>query len=423
MLITAWIGLFGAAPYAAADEPSLSFPWVSGARLDDKQVHLYFFWSEHCPHCAVARPFIEQLPARHPWLVLHEHELNRDRGARQLYHELATGLGQDARSVPAFIFCRQMYVGFDRAETTGRELEERLEYCHRQARGEVGADSALAPAPDTRVRAPLLGDFDAAQVSLPLLTLTLAALDSFNPCAFFVLLFLLSLLVHARSRARMLTVGAVFVLFSGLVYFLFMTAWLNVFILFGQMFWITGVAGVVAMTLGAINVKDFVHLRRGLSLSIPESAKPSLYHRMRSLIRAESMPALLAGTIALALAANSYELICTAGFPMIYTRVLTMHELPASTYYAYLAFYNAVYIIPLLVIVVLFTLTLGARKLSEGEGRVLKLLSGIMMLELGVVLVFYPQALSSPLPAVVLLVVAVLVTVVGAGRLRHKSQD
>ena len=116
--------------------------------------------------------------------------------------------------------------------------------------------------------------------------------------------------------------------------------------------------------------------------------------------------------IALSIAANSYELLCTAGFPMVFTRALTLHELPTTTYYLYLAFYNVIYVIPLLLIVGVFVATLGSRKLSEREGRVLKLLSGLMMFELGIVLVFAPAALNNVMTAVVLLVVALVLTFV-----------
>jgi hypothetical protein len=260
------------------------------------------------------------------------------------------------------------------------------------------------------LRVPVLGDLDAGAMSLPLFTLVIAGLDAFNPCAFFVLLFLLSLMVHAKSRARMLLVGGTFVFFSALVYFLFMAAWLNLFLVVGGAPVVTFVAGLVAVLIGVLNVKDFFWFRQGPSLSIPEQAKPGLYQRMRGLLSAESLPTMLVGTVALALAANSYELLCTAGFPMVYTRVLTLHELSGWTYYAYLALYNLVYVLPLAAIVLVFTFTLGARKLSEREGRVLKLLSGVMMLGLGLTMLVRPEALGSPAIGLGLLLVALVVT-------------
>jgi hypothetical protein len=226
-------------------------------------------------------------------------------------------------------------------------------------------------------------------------------------------------MVNARSRQRMFLVGSTFVVVSGTLYFVFMAAWLNLFLLVGAMSWINLVAGSLAITIGLFGIKDFLRAMRGPSLSIPESAKPKLYSRIRDLISVESMPMMLLGTVMLAIVANSYELLCTAGFPMVYTRVLTMRQLGNAEYYLYLLLYNIVYVIPLLLIVVGFVVTLGGRKLSMHEGRLLKLLSGIMMSGLGLVLLWKPELLNNLLTGVVLLGVALLVTLLAGRYMQH----
>jgi hypothetical protein len=280
------------------------------------------------------------------------------------------------------------------------------------AAARVAADAAAAGGPGVVV--PLLGTVSAETWSLPVLTVVLAGVDAFNPCAFFVLLFLLSLLVHAKSRARMLVVGGTFVLISGLAYFMFMAAWLNMFLLAGEMRIVTIAAGLLAVTIAAINVKDYFWFKQGPSLSIPESAKPGLYKRMRGIATAGSFGPMMASTVLLAIVANSYELLCTAGFPMVYTRVLTLAQLETWQYYAWLAVYNVIYVIPLLAIVIVFVKTMGARKLSESEGRILKLVSGFMMLGFGLMLLAAPQWLTNPLASILVLVVAVGTALVAA---------
>ncbi len=422
-------------------------PWLSHDERGQPQVHLYFFWSPTCPHCRAAKPFVADLPQRLPWLVLHSQDVTH-RAHAQAYVELAAGLGETARSVPAFLFCGQMVVGYGSDRDSGAALERALRACHRANGG--GADPEMArmastpgatPLPgdgrsddrtlDARVSGeemtgdgvildgamddgvpelPFLGRLDPAAVSLPVYTLVIAGLDAFNPCAFFVLLFLLSLLVHARSRARMLFIGGVFVLFSGLIYFLFMAAWLNLFLWLGELRLVTLGAGVLAVVVALVNIKDYFWFRRGPSLSIPDGAKPGLYQRMRGLLRADNLPALTLGTVALAIVANSYELLCTAGFPMIYTRILTLAGLSPLAHYLYLGLYNLIYVLPLLVIVVIFARTLGGRKLSEAEGRALKLISGLMVLGLGTLLLIAPAALNNPLAALALLGLAIGLT-------------
>ncbi len=395
--------------------------WHSRDAEGGVRVKLYFFRSETCPHCARAEPFIRDLAGRHAWLDIDSREVTGSAANLELFGLLAARVGETIQGVPAFFICGEMIVGFDSAAGIGRVIERRAVDC--QTRLTADSDPAVAEAPpDARVELPLLGAMDAAALSLPVLTLVLGGLDAFNPCAFFVLLFLLSLLVHARSRARMALVGGVFVVFSGLLYFVFMAAWLNLFLVLERGRLVVLAAGLIAVVLGLVNVKDFVSFRKGPTLSIPEQAKPGLFARMRGLISAESLPALLTGTVVLATAANSYELLCTSGLPMVYTRILTLAQLPETTYYLYIAAYNVIYMIPLTAIVVVFTATLGRRKLTEGQGRALKLLSGLMMLGLGLVLLIAPALLDNLLTSILLLAAALALTfaAVIADRLRQR---
>ncbi len=373
------------------------------AHSSAKQVTLYYFWSRYCPHCQDAKPFVNQLPVNYPWLTLKSYDLVGSKANKQLYLQMAKELNQPANSVPAFIFCNQMLLGYDNAENTGKQLEEKLLACHKQKNEQLIKEQE-------RFTIPGFGEMHYQDFSLPVFTLLIAALDAFNPCAFFILFFLLSLMVHQHSRARMLTIGCTFVLCSGLMYFLFMSAWLNLFLITEQLIIITATAGLIAIVFGMVNIKDYFFFKQGVSLSISDAARTKLFARIRALTQTGSWPAMIAATIVLAIAANSYELLCTAGLPMIYTRVLTLNELTTSQYYSYLALYNVIYIIPLLLIVLLFTVTFAKKKLSENEGRVLKLLSGSMMTGLGCILLFQPEMLSNMLVSVAVIVGAIVLT-------------
>lgn len=410
---TVWTGAlalvfaFMAGPLAA-DTPGADngIHWIATGATGESVVVLYFFWSKHCPHCLRARPFVERLAAEKPWLHLHSLELTDHPENVAHYAAMARALGQEARSVPAFLFCHTMITGYESAATTGVQLTNALLSCHRALVAREPTPAPAAASGRHTVTVPGLGAINLEQLSLPALTVILAGLDSFNPCAFFVLLFLLSLLTHAHSRGRMLTVGGVFVFFSGLVYFLFMAAWLNLFMVAGKLEAITVAAGLLAVGIGLINVKDYFWFNRGASLSIPDVAKPGLYQRVRAVASAGHGPAMLIAAVVLAVAANTYELLCTAGFPMVFTRALTLHHLSGAGYYFYLVLYNVVYVIPLLVIVAAFAITLGSHKLQVWEGRVLKLLSGLMMAGLGAVMLIRPALLNNAVTALALLAVA-----------------
>lgn len=413
--------LSGAMPGRAQDVAEN--PWYRAGASGEVEVSLHFFWSETCPYCAEGKRFLEFMGAERPWLAIESYEVTTSPANRELFADFAAALDEEILGVPAFFVCGQMIVGFD--DDTAATLASFTDYCHELlVQDPPPAPSAQAPpaqappsleppaveAPEQSLRLPIFGSLDAGQLSLPVLTLVLAGVDAFNPCAFFVLLFLLSLLVHAHSRGRMLIIGGVFVLFSGLLYFVFMAAWLHLFLVLEGIRTVTLIAGIVAAGLALFNLKDFFLGAGGPSLSIPESAKPGLFARMRGLLSARSLPAMLTGTVVLALAANTYELLCSSGFPLVYTRALTLSELSTPGYYLYLAFYNAIYVLPLLAIVLAFSFTLGSRKLGADEGRLLKLLSGLMMLGLGAVLILAPDLLNNGLVAVGLLLVALVIT-------------
>jgi cytochrome c biogenesis protein CcdA len=189
-----------------------------------------------------------------------------------------------------------------------------------------------------------------------------------------------------------------------------MAAWLNLFLMIGSMPWVTATAGGLALLIAVVNIKDFIIFKKGISLSIPETRKADIFQRGRSILKAGSLPAMLAATVFLAIAANFYELLCTAGFPMVFTRLLTLQVQDATQHYLYLALYNFIYVLPLLAIVIAFVRTMGSRKLSEREGRLLKLLSGLMMLGLGLLLLLAPTMLSNLGVAFGLLAGAALLT-------------
>lgn len=367
-------------------------------------VTLTVFTREGCPHCRAAHAYIEALAERTPWLIVEEHDVVRDPSARDRLRRALEAAAVPTLSVPVFVVGDKVVVGFDRPGTTGARIEQLVS----ALRGPPTADAAACPVetetpcatatpgppiaecPDC-VTVPFLGRVSVDRVTLPGFTLLVGLLDGFNPCAMWVLLFLLSILVNLKDRSKVFVVGGTFVLISGLVYFAFMAAWLNVFLLVGFSRAGQVVLGLVALAIGAINVKDFFAFKVGLSLSIPESAKPGIYARVRDVVQAPRTAGALLAVAGLALLVNTVELLCTAGLPAIYTQVLASKGLSWWRHYSYLALYNAAYMADDALMLGIAVVTLERRKLHEKEGRALKLVSGAVMVALGVLLILRPD--------------------------------
>ena len=209
-----------------------------------------------------------------------------------------------------------------------------------------------------------------------------------------ILVFLLSVLVNVKDRRRILLIAGTFVFVSGLAYFAFMAAWLNLFMLIGIARPIQIALGILAVLIGSINVKDFFAFKQGVSLSIPESSKPGLYRRVREIVATKYLSVAIGGAITLAVVVNLVELLCTAGLPALYTQILSMQQLPAWQNYVYLGLYIAAYMFDDTMLLGIVVATLSHRKLQEREGRWLKLISGVVILALGVVMILRPEWLQ-----------------------------
>ena len=269
----------------------------------------------------------------------------------------------------------------------------------------------IQPSEEEIIELPIIGKIKAEEYSLPLLTFLIALADGFNPCAFFVLTFLLAALVGlAGARRKIILVGGIFVFFSALFYFLFMSILLNVFQLGKEIAILTLIAGAIAVFAGIVNIKDYFFFQKGISLTLPKSRKKKFFALVKRLSLAKSTWALATCTAIIAATVNIYELLCTFGFPMVYVRLLTLRNLSFFEYYLYLLLYNLVYVIPLVVIVSIFAITLGKKTLSKVWVRRLKLISGFMILFLGLILIANPKLLESALTAFAILFAAIIVS-------------
>jgi hypothetical protein len=362
---------------------------------------------EGCPRCAAAERFLIDLQREWPALQVVVHDIGKDPAALARLQDLASAQGVQALGVPAFSAGGELLIGYVSADTTGARLKALLAGAGGRMAGTASedacpADAPVACAPESpeltadgeTVETPFLGRLSVRTLGLPAFTLLLGLLDGFNPCAMWVLLFVLSLLVNLHDRWKMALIGGTFVVVSGLVYFAFMAAWLNIFLLVGLSWATQVVLGGFAVLVGVLNVKDFFAFGHGVSLSIPAAARPGIYARVRRILQAEHLPGALAGVVVLAVLVNTIELLCTAGLPAVYTRILTLRQLPWWAYYGYLGLYNVAYMLDDGLILSLAVITLGRRKLQENAGRWLKLVSGIVMLGLGVVLIVQPTWLT-----------------------------
>lgn len=336
---------------------------------------LVFFWGVGCPHCERAKPALDRLAAEDRALSIERVEVRESASGRARFLAESARLRVRPPGIPLFVAGDRWVLGYQGAAT-----DARLRALTRGGEGTRAVDL------------PFIGRVDPRAISLPRFTLLVGLVDGVNPCAFYVLVVLLGILLHVKDRGRIALYGATFVVMSGVVYFLFMTAWLNAFALLGSVGWIPRALGAALLAMGLVNLKDLFWFKRGVSLMIPDRAKPGLFRRMRAIAGAASLPAAFAGIAALAFVVNLVELGCTLGLPAMYTHVLSRRaDLGAGARYAYLALYNVAYVTPLALLVALYALTLRRVAMTEARARALKGVSGLMLVAFGLVFLLAPS--------------------------------
>jgi len=246
--------------------------------------------------------------------------------------------------------------------------------------------------PET-VLLPLFGAIRPADFSLPALAVLLGLADGFNPCAMWALVYLLSLLVSLRDRRKIWLLVGSFVLASGVLYFLFMTAWLNAFLLLGYLRPLTLAIGAGALVIGAMDLRAFI-LTRGAPVCAVGSPglKKRTMGRMEQLVAAPLSLASFLGIVVLAFTVNAIEFVCSAGLPAIFTHTLSLRQLSPPQYYGYILLYDFFFMLDDLLIFSLAALTLRTT-MAGGYARYGKLVGGLVLIGLGLIMLLAPETL------------------------------
>lgn len=394
--------VLAAGPAPAQVEPSAPAATASAVSAAAAQaapaLRMEVFVRAGCPHCAAAEKFLAVLGSERPELEIVIRDVSKEPAAMERLQQIAREQQVGLPRVPAFFVAGQVIFGFSQEASTDRLIRSALQGARVQGTGAEGLSCAAQDESTCRAEeaVPAESEFQVTMfgrtitlddVGLPAFTIAMGLLDGLNPCSMWVLILMISLLATLNDRKRMLIIAGTFVAVEGIAYFVFMAAWLNLFLLIGLSRASQLVIAAIAIAAGLINLKDFWAPGVGPSLSISDKSKPGIYARMRAILQARSLPAAIVGVIVLGLLVQVVEFLCTSGFPALFTRILTLRQLDTASYYGYLLLYNAAYMFDDVIVLAIGVTTLSHRRLQEKEGRWLKVISGLVMIGLGIYLI------------------------------------
>lgn len=383
----------------------LSLAFLTNKSSAQNEVNIYFFWGDGCPHCEKEKIFLGELEKKYPRLNVRDFEVWKNGDNRKIYAKFDKKLNASISGRVPFTVIGDKYVtGYLNDETTGAEIEKAAKQALETGCRDVGAEilgeeektagekceEDKGKIPD-KVNVPIIGEISIKKFSLPALTAVFGLLDGFNPCSMWALVFLISLLISFGNKKRLLVLGSAFIITSAFSYFLFMSAWLNLFLFLGFLVWVRIIIGLVALGSGSYNIREFfVNKDAACKISRSETTK-SFMNKLKSSVNHNNLLLALLGVIVLAFSVNLVELICSAGFPAIYTQVLALSHLPKWQYYSYIGAYVFFYDLDEIIVLIIAFFTFKIAATSGRFTRWSQIIGGILMLILGLLLIFKHQ--------------------------------
>ncbi len=391
-------------------EPSLT--------AQEHDTTLYVFTQQGCPACARMAPVIDRIEADFPALTVERLELTGPLGMeyRMLLMDVGHAFNIQRLAVPAVFVGDSVWIGFN--EASEAQIREAVVQCLDQGCVDVieliasrrADEAAPPPVRETAPRqaeAPEILGISIDRLPIVASTAVIAFVDGFNPCSLWVLTFLLAMVMHTGSRRRVMLVGSVFLLVTALIYGLFIVGVVQAVALIGHIAWIRIVVVLIALGMGAINIKDYFAWKRGVSLTLSPERQGWVARRFAGLTRSSRNPAALAlSTTGLAAGIAIIELPCTAGFPVVWSGLVAAAAVPAAIFASLLALYLLIYLSIELALVVGATVAFRRAVINERTGRLLKLIGGTIMVALAIVLLVDPGLMESILSMVIVFATA-----------------
>lgn len=373
-----------------------------------KEVNLYLFHGDGCPHCAKEREYLKEIEKEYDDVNIHLYEVWYDTDNQELMAKVKKELNSSTNYVPLTIIGDKYTVGFN--DNTKLMIKNNIEKCLKEdCEDVVGNVLAGKTANETTIKKevkepkkdkedsikdlPILGKVDVKKVSLPIMAAVIGLVDGFNPCAMWVLVFLISMLLGTKDRKKMWILGLTFLFTSAFIYLLFMVAWLNVAIKMNTVIWLRITIAIIAIIAAFINLKSFYKsLKKDTGCEVVDSKKrKNIIEKIKKFTLEKSLILGLLGVMTLAVSVNFIELACSAGLPLLFTQILALNNLSKLSYMIYILIYIFFFLIDDIIVFVIAMFTLKITGISNKYSKYSHLIGGIIMLLIGLLMIIKPE--------------------------------
>ena len=366
----------------------------------EENLKFYLFYQESCPHCHDEMEFINSIKDEYPTVDFVFYEISLNEMNYNFYNKVLKKTKINANGVPFTIIGTDYYVGFNEeiskniVESLNKFLETgTIDIISMVKNDEDLSDIKYNENINENMSLPIIGEIDAKKVSLPLISIFIGMIDGFNPCAMWVLLFLIGMLFNMKDKKKMWILGITFLTTSAILYLFIMMAWLKVALSFNTVLWLRILIALIALIAGGINIISYLkNIKKDDGCKIvDEKKRKKIFSKIKKITLEKRLILSIIGIITLAISVNLVELACSAGLPLMFTQILSFNNLSMFEYMFYMFLYILFFLIDDIVIFVVAMKTLSIKGISSKYGKYSNLIGGIIMILIGILMIFKPE--------------------------------
>lgn len=367
----------------------------------EKHLNIYLFYGDGCPHCAEEEEWFKTYLEKNKNIKIHRYEVWYDKDNQEKYSKVHEILNDKSSGIPYLVIGESVISGFDK-DLTPERIRNAVEYYRNVnykdkvgiylgvvSESETGQDETKYE--DTKVKIPLLGTKEAKDVSIGLSAILIGVVDGFNPCAMWILLFLISMLLGMKNKKRMWILGITFLASSALVYFLFLLSWLNLSVFLNKVLYIRVAISFFAVLFGVLQVVNFIFKKDDGCEVVDNKNRKRIIKSIQKIIKEKSFILAILGIILLAASVNIIELLCSLGLPVMFTQILAINEVSKVGQILYSLLYVLFFMIDDIIIFIIAMKTLEIKAISNKYGKYSHLIGGLIMIIIGVLMVYKPE--------------------------------
>lgn len=372
-------------------------------------VNAYLFYGKECHNCENEMKFWNEYLKTNNKVILYKYEVWHN---EENYNKLINVMdilkydNNGKVAVPFLVIGNEYIVGYG-GNYTKENIKDKINYyLNNEYNDEVGQYLQIENAKnnpnvevidhskDESFYIPLLGKINAKTVSLPVLSVILGFFDGLNPCAMWVLIFLITMLINFKSRSKMWTIGLTFIITSALVYLLFMLSYLTIAVSLNEKILYRIIIGLFAIIFGIVNITKFIKTKNDGCKVVDAKKKSKIMQGIKDIVKSKSFIISILGTILLAFIVNLIELGCSLGLPVIFTQVLSINNLSSFERMLYLIMYIFFFMIDDLIIFFIAMKTFKITAISNKYAKISSLVGGLVMVLIGILMIFKMEWLT-----------------------------